>query len=186
MNWLNGARLRRASDVGVSQTATDASCGIMSRTASSSNMIARLSRLASTPRSFEPIYWYRDSGQAARDYEGFPTLLFVATDPNAEQRIADAAYRAWFIRRSEPLPVLITTTDRITGDREGILGRVWRTSAPARVPTGVDREYWLPGGPPRSRLVCSTAPRVTEVHGSVTARPAVFSCPVQVVLDQGL
>jgi len=44
---------------------------------------------------FRAYYRYRDSGQAARDYEGFPTLLFVTTDRLAEERIGEAARRAW-------------------------------------------------------------------------------------------
>src|SRR5207253_7298735 len=40
---------------------------------------------------FHAYYRYRDSGQAAREYDGFPTLLFVTTDLTAEQRIVEQA-----------------------------------------------------------------------------------------------
>jgi hypothetical protein len=98
---------------------------------------------------FRAYFRYRDSGQAARDYEGFPTLLFVTTDRLAEERIADAARRAWAMQDTDPLPVLITTTDRIASHREGILGQIWRTPASPPPPAGLERRYWLPGGPPR-------------------------------------
>jgi hypothetical protein len=97
---------------------------------------------------FRAYYSYRDSGQAELDYNGFPTLLFVTTQPHAEERIADAATRAWFLRDTEPLAVLITTTGRMTGDREGILGRIWRR--PDRIGATADdeRQYWLREGTP--------------------------------------
>jgi hypothetical protein len=92
---------------------------------------------------FGAYYRYRDSRQADRDYKGFPTLLFVTTRPQAEERIADAANRAWLLRGTEPLAVLITTTTRITSDRQAILGRIWRR--PGQIgPTADDsRQYWL-------------------------------------------
>jgi Replication-relaxation len=99
---------------------------------------------------FRAYYWYRDSGQAGRDFDGFPTLLFVTTDPLAEDRIAEQAYRAWFLRSTEPLPVLITTTNRVTDNGEGILGPIWRTPAAAESSPSPDRQYWLPTGSPRS------------------------------------
>jgi hypothetical protein len=98
---------------------------------------------------FGAYYRYRDSGDAARDFNGFPTLLFVTTDPIAEPRIADQAFRAWLTRGTDPLPVLITTTERIVDHREGILGPIWRTPAPAPERAAAARGYWLPGGPPR-------------------------------------
>jgi Replication-relaxation len=122
---------------------------------------------------FRAYYRYRDSGNAATDYEGFPTLLFVTTDATAEHRILDQAYRAWFVRGTEALPVLVTTTRRISQHREGILGPIWRS--PAAAPAGnAEQVYWLPGGPaaglrkvggqlvPSPRLVWPT-PRAVEV-----------------------
>jgi hypothetical protein len=110
---------------------------------------------------FRAYYRYRDSGQAARDYEGFPTLLFVTTDRFAEERIADAARRAWAMQDTDPLPVLITTTDRIASHREGILGQIWRTPASPPPPAGPERRYWLPGGPPRGLFGAGRDPVLT-------------------------
>ena len=98
---------------------------------------------------FHAYYKYRDSGQAARDYDGFPTVLFVTTDLTAEQRIVEQAYRAWFIRCTEPLPILIATSARILADPEGILSAIWRTPTPMSSTRAPERHYWLPGGPLR-------------------------------------
>jgi hypothetical protein len=100
---------------------------------------------------FGAYYRYRESGQAARDYNGFPTLLFVTTTVAAEQRIAEEAYRAWFVRGTEPLPVLVTTTSRIRQHRLGILGPIWRSPAAARDQVA-ERAYWLPEAPPGGLL----------------------------------
>jgi hypothetical protein len=97
---------------------------------------------------FRAYYRYRDSRQADRDYNGFPTLLFVTTRPHAEERIADAANRAWFLRGTEPLAVLITTTGRITSDRQAILGRIWRRPGQIGTTAGDGRQYWLTDGAP--------------------------------------
>jgi hypothetical protein len=102
---------------------------------------------------FRAYYRYRDSRQADRDYKGFPTVLFVTTQPHAEERIADAANRAWFLRGAEPLAMLITTTSRITSDRHGILGRVWRRPGQNRATADDERQYWLPDGPPGKLVV---------------------------------
>lgn len=92
-------------------------------------------------------YRYRDTGQAARDYRGFPTILFVTTQPFAEQRIAEQSYRAAFIRATEPLPLLTTNVELISKDPEGILGRIWRPGS--RSDSCLPRQYWLPGRLPR-------------------------------------
>jgi hypothetical protein len=97
---------------------------------------------------FRAYYRYRDSRQADRDYNGFPPVLFVTTQLHAEERIADAANRAWFLRGTEPLAVLITTTSRITSDPQGILGRIWRRPGQIGATADDEREYWLPAGPP--------------------------------------
>jgi hypothetical protein len=92
---------------------------------------------------FGAYYRYRDSGQAARDYEGLPTILFVTTSERAEDRIAEQAYRAWYARGTEALPVLLSTTLRLSGHPESVLGPIWR--APGRTPGhSAQREYWLP------------------------------------------
>jgi hypothetical protein len=92
-------------------------------------------------------YRYRDTGAAARDYRGFPTVLFVTTQPVAEQRMADLSHRAAFIRATEPLRILTTTVELISTNPEGILGRIWRTAP--RLESSLPRQYWLPGRPPR-------------------------------------
>jgi Replication-relaxation len=97
---------------------------------------------------FRAYYRYRDSRQADRDYNGFPTLLFVTTQPHAEERIADAANRAWFLRGAEPLAVLITTTSRITSDRQAILGRIWRRPGQIAATAEDECQYWLTDGAP--------------------------------------
>jgi hypothetical protein len=75
-------------------------------------------------------------------------LLFVTTQPHAEERIADAANRAWLLRGTEPLALLITTTSRITSDRQAILGRIWRTPGQIGVTADDERQYWLSDGTP--------------------------------------
>jgi hypothetical protein len=119
---------------------------------------------------FRAYYIYRDGGQANRDFDGFPTLLFVTTDPKAEQRIAEQAYRSWYVRGTEPLPLLITTTDRVAAHREGILGPIWRTPAPAESSAGPDRRYWLLPGPPQRLCGTHSEPvRTPRLVWSVTA-----------------
>ena len=100
---------------------------------------------------FRAYYRYRDSGQAERDYDGFPTLLYITIDPVAEYRIAEEAYRAWAMRNCDPLPVLVTTTERIGASDEGIIGRIWRTPAPGDWSDSRTRQYCLSDGhPPRA------------------------------------
>jgi len=48
-------------------------------------------------------YRCRDCRMAARDYNGFPTVQFVTSDPRAEHRLAEAARRVSFIRGNRPL-----------------------------------------------------------------------------------
>lgn len=93
-------------------------------------------------------YRYRDSGAAARDYVGFPTVLVVTTAERAEALIAHQAHLAAEQRGGTPLPLLLTTTAHIHRHPEGILGPIWRTPGQSggTIPT---RGYWLPGGPPR-------------------------------------
>ncbi len=95
---------------------------------------------------FRAYYHYRDSGQASRDYDGMPTILFVTTSPSTEDRIAEQAYRAWFCRGTEPLRVLLTTTERISRHVEGVLGPIWRTPGDRSGNLG-ERGYWLPRAP---------------------------------------
>jgi hypothetical protein len=79
----------------------------------------------------DAYYAYRDSERYARDYDGFPTILVVALDTDAEQRIAAAAASA-AVGRGVPLPLLLTCEWRYRRDElrtahpEGLLGPVWR------------------------------------------------------------
>jgi hypothetical protein len=95
----------------------------------------------------ETYYRYRDTGAAARDYAGFPTVLVVTTRAAAETRFAHEAYLAWERRGGKPLHILLTTTQLIEQSPYGILGPIWRTAGAATLQERV-REYWLPGGPP--------------------------------------
>jgi hypothetical protein len=117
-------------------------------------------------------YRYRDSGQAARDYDGFPTLLVVTTDARAEHRIAEEASRASFVVGTQPLSILTTTTDRIEAAPEGILGPIWR------VPGTDIRRYWLPGGPPRGLFGAG--------HDRVASPRLVWPGAAQPVADRDL
>jgi hypothetical protein len=69
---------------------------------------------------------YLRGGQAARDYKGFPTILFVTTSPAAEERMARVAGRIWARMGERALPILTTTTQRIGADARGVLGSIWR------------------------------------------------------------
>jgi len=146
---------------------------------------------------FRAYYAYRDSGEAARDYDGFPTLLFVTTSAAAEQRIAEAAQQVWYRRGGDSLPILLTTTDLIAGQHEGILGRIWRTPAPIAVS---QRAYWLPGGPPRGlfgagrgcvrtpRLVWPSTGRIARSRArlaQVQTRPATSKTVARVSAGAG-
>jgi hypothetical protein len=90
---------------------------------------------------FDAYYGYRDSGQSARDYDGFPWVLFVTTNPTAEHRIAEAARRAWARRGGQRLAVLTTRADLIAHEPAGLLGPIWRTPYPglAEPGSGQDR-----------------------------------------------
>jgi hypothetical protein len=80
----------------------------------------------------DAYYAYRDTGRYARDYDGFPTILVVASDTDAEQRIATVAASS-AVGRSAPVPLLLTCEWCYRGDGqrvadpEGLLGPVWRT-----------------------------------------------------------
>lgn len=87
-------------------------------------------------------YRYRQTA-ATRDYRGFPTLLVVTTSQRAEDVIADQARIGADLRGGTPLRVLLTTTDRIREDGEGILGRIWRSAALPYAGADSPRSYWL-------------------------------------------
>jgi hypothetical protein len=122
-------------------------------------------RYASKLRAY---YHYRDSGQAARDYRGMPTILFVTTSANAEDRMAEQAYRAWFCRGTEPLNILLTTTERISKHTVGVLGPIWR--APSETAGDLERRtYWLPGGATQGQSRSGTA--LGALASSACTRP---------------
>jgi len=87
-------------------------------------------------------YRYRDSGTAARDFKGFPTLLVVTTSAAAEARFANQAYLAQQRHGGAPLLIFLTTTTRIQACPEGVLGPIWRSSAEPWVDEPV-RICWL-------------------------------------------
>ena len=86
-------------------------------------------------QKFAAYYDYRASGQFERDYDGFPTILVVTPDLGPEQRIARAICAVGF--GQPPLPVLLTTLDRIKRTPGGLLGVVWRG------PDSSTRRLWL-------------------------------------------
>ncbi|MDQ3701519.1 MAG: replication-relaxation family protein, partial [Chloroflexota bacterium] len=92
-------------------------------------------------RKLGAYYDYRDSGRAARDYDGFPTILLVTPDTDVERRVAQVA-RAAAVGRTPELPLLLTCEWRFRGDvqrgahLEGLLGPIWRT------PESATRRCW--------------------------------------------
>ncbi|HVC33230.1 MAG TPA: replication-relaxation family protein, partial [Chloroflexota bacterium] len=94
-------------------------------------------------------YQYQESRSYTRDYDGFPTILVVATTDGAEKRLAQAA-RVAAIGRAGELPLLLTSEARIHGDSNllnGLLGPIWCS------PENATRRPWLtgPGLPSASR-----------------------------------
>ena len=118
----------------------------------------------------EAYYRYRDSGAAARDYAGFPTVLVVTTRAAAEARFAHEAYLAWERRGGKPLPILLTTTHLIETHPEGILGPIWRTPASPSSAQSV-RGYWLPGRPPRRHIGIDRKYTKDATGGHAARRP---------------
>jgi len=70
-------------------------------------------------------YEFRDDRRASQDYTSFPTILVVTTA--SEEPILRSARAAAMGRPSAPLPILVTTTSRISSHPQGILGPIWRT-----------------------------------------------------------
>lgn len=109
-------------------------------------------------------YAFRGSPAAAREYAGFPTLLVISTSAAAEARFACQAFLVWQRRGGDPLPMLLSTTDRIGKHAEGLLGPIWRTPLPAAQGQEPNRGYWLPQGPPQGLFgVGRTQPQVTRL-----------------------
>lgn len=84
---------------------------------------------------------------------GFPTLLFVTADEDAEQRFADTARS--LARSRTPLKMWLTTEARIHGEdnRFGVIGRIWRRPQD-RVD---DRRRWPPPQSTMSQVPAQTA-----------------------------
>jgi hypothetical protein len=77
---------------------------------------------------FGAYHAYWASRRFERDYDGFPTILVVAVNDAAEQRIAEVVSTA-AIGRAPGLPVLLTAEWRIGRDPtnpRGLLGPIWR------------------------------------------------------------
>jgi hypothetical protein len=94
-------------------------------------------------------YRYRDTGDYRRDYNSFPVLLVVTTTDAAEARFAYQAYLLTRSRGGAPLRLFLTTTARVLGHLEGLLGPIWRAPGPEFRVNQRNRMYWLPGRPPR-------------------------------------
>jgi hypothetical protein len=73
---------------------------------------------------FAAYHRYQASDRAARDYDGFPTVLVVTSGPVSEQRIVEA-FRASAAGLMSRLPVLVTSRGWFEADRLGPLGRIW-------------------------------------------------------------
>jgi hypothetical protein len=81
---------------------------------------------------FAAYHRYRASARVRRDYDGFPRVLVVTTEPGAEERLA-RAIQAADAGQAAALPAFLTTTGLLANAPGGPLGRVWRTAAdPAR------------------------------------------------------
>jgi hypothetical protein len=115
---------------------------------------------------------YHDSGQAARDYDGLPTILFVTTSASAEDRIARQAYRAWYSRGTAPLPVLLTTNELISGQSRGVLGSIWRVPSETAGDL-VQRGYWLPDAGHPGRASRQDVPALASFTWTRVARRGV-------------
>jgi len=74
---------------------------------------------------------YRVSARAARDYNGFPTILVVTTGQGAEARLAEAICAA-SLGQSGPLLLLLTTIGHIGTNALGALGPIWRAGESCR------------------------------------------------------
>lgn len=89
-------------------------------------------------RKFAAYAAYWSSGRFQRDYHGFPTILVVTVDPQAERRIMHAV-RAAGVGKGWPLPLLVTTWERAVVDRDELLGCIWL----APVGHGTQRRHWF-------------------------------------------
>jgi hypothetical protein len=103
---------------------------------------------------------YSTSTRAARDYNGFPTILVVTAGPGAEERLAGAIV-AVKSGQDEMLPVLLTTAGLMETVGSGVFGPIWRSPECRR------RQRWpQPGGVRRIASVTrpQRSPRVLVFH----------------------
>jgi hypothetical protein len=119
---------------------------------------------------FTAYYQYRNSRHAARDYTGFPTLLFVTTDGRAERRIARQATIASLAQNGNELHILITTTERIAGNQQGILGSIWIRPGEEDMENGRPRHYWLRDDRPADLAAANAPIEEHQQDGPVTQR----------------
>ena len=97
-------------------------------------------RPAALRAKFASYHRYRVSARAAREYDGFPTILVVTRGPGAEDRIADAVLTV-DAGEARPLTVLLTTMGFLASMEGGPFGPIWRTPLLAdRRHTWPDRE----------------------------------------------
>lgn len=92
-------------------------------------------------RKFAAYYYYAATRRFEQDYQGYPTILVIATDNASERRIAGVAARAARGRHAR-LPLFLTSLWRIesAANPHGLLGRIWREPQAAFD----ERGYWLP------------------------------------------
>ncbi|MDQ6673884.1 MAG: replication-relaxation family protein, partial [Chloroflexota bacterium] len=106
-------------------------------------------RPAALRAKFAAYHRYRASARAARDYDGFPTILVVTHGPGAEYRVADAIL-ATDGGQAAPLGVLLTTAELLARVDGKLFGPIWRTPGHAAracswPPSGLAvREAWAP------------------------------------------
>jgi hypothetical protein len=95
---------------------------------------------------FAAYHRYMSRPQAALEYDGFPTLLVVASGPASEQRVVEAV-RAISALEGGSLSVLVTTMGWLESDSGWFGKRVWleprrqmRRGWPIASPEGRDKQ----------------------------------------------
>ncbi len=82
-------------------------------------------RAAALRAKFAAYHRYSVSARAAREYDGFPTILVVTRGPGAEDRIGDAVLSTAGVQATS-LRVLLTTMGFLASVDCGPFGPVWR------------------------------------------------------------
>jgi hypothetical protein len=124
--------------------ATDAEHGA---SGSSSSTTAGQNARASTPPSWLPTTATATRAPTNTIYQTFPTVLVVTTSDIAEARFAHQACLAQQRHGGAPLPVFLTTIDRVRANPEGALGSIWRAPGSDARAARQTRVHWLPGLP---------------------------------------